>query len=266
LDDTALSDNQGSARRLGHSNGAIASLTALSAGRRLDDHTHDHAYLSLYVLGSYREAGEEGETVIDGPAAAFHPAGSAHADAIGARGLATVIIEFDPAWLTQRLGPWARLDRSRYWVGGKAGRTAAQLARAWLGGATPSRCCTMTEAFLQSASRHEETGCAPAWLDRLSDQDDATDPDMLAEQLGVSRAWLVRAYRHWRGEGLDEARRRRRVETAARLIETSKAGLAEIAADAGFCDQSHMNRAFRHLLARTPAALRASHLGLAGAA
>ncbi len=259
-----MSGNKGEA--LGRSGGAVARLTALGAGRRLGDHTHDHPYLSLYVLGSYREAGEDGEAAIDGPAAAFHPAGSAHADAIGERGLATVIVEFDPAWLAQRLGPWLRLDRSRYWVGGDAGRRAAQLARAWLDEAPAAQCYAMTEAFLQDASRKDDTGDAPAWLDALSEDDDATDPDILADRLGVSRAWLVRAYRHWRGEGLEEARRRRRVETAARLIETSTAGLAEIAAEAGFCDQSHMNRAFRLLLARTPAAVRASQLGLAGAA
>ena len=254
-------------RPLGDCGGANARLTALCAGRRLDDHTHDHPYLSLYVLGSYREAGEGGETAVDGPAAAFHPAGSAHADAIGVRGLATVIVEFDKAWLARRFGAWANLDRSRYWIGRDAGRKAGQLARAWLGDANAVECFALTEAFMRDASRDEDSGVAPAWLDRLSDHDDATEPDVLAERLGVSREWLVRAYRYWRGEGLDEARRRRRVETAARLIETSPSGLAEIAAEAGFCDQSHMNRAFKRLvLGRTPAAVRASQLGLAGAA
>jgi transcriptional regulator GlxA family with amidase domain len=108
-----------------------------------------------------------------------------------------------------------------------------------------------------------DSGAAPQWLEHLSEDGDATDPDVLAERLGISRAWLVRAYRHWRGEGLEEARRRRRVETAARLIETSPSGLAEIAVAAGFCDQSHMNRAFRMLLGRTPAQVRARKLGLA---
>jgi AraC family transcriptional regulator len=266
LDDTALSGIKGSAQALGRFEGGSASLTALGAGQGLDDHTHDHPYLSLFVLGSYREAGEGGETAIDGPAAAFHPAGSAHADAIGQRGLATVIVEFDSAWLARRVGPWARLDRSRYWIGGDAGRKAGALARAWLGGADAAQCQAMTEAFLLDASRDDEANAAPAWLDRLSGADDETDPDVLAERLGVSRAWLVRAYRHWRGEGLDEARRRRRVEDAARLIETSALGLAEIAAETGFCDQSHMNRAFRYVLGRTPAIVRASQLGLAGAA
>jgi transcriptional regulator GlxA family with amidase domain len=61
---------------------------------------------------------------------------------------------------------------------------------------------------------------------------------------------------------LVETLRRRRVEAAAILLESSGLELAEIAAQAGFCDQSHMNRAFKKFLGRTPAAARAARLGL----
>ena len=60
------------------------------------------------------------------------------------------------------------------------------------------------------------------------------------------------AYRAWRGEGLAETARRLRVERAALLLRGSDAPLADIALAAGFCDQSHMNRAFRAVLDRTP--------------
>ena len=79
----------------------------------------------------------------------------------------------------------------------------------------------------------------------------------------MTRPWLTRAYRGWRGEGLCEALRRRRVEAAAILLESSDKPLAEIAAETGFCDQSHMNRAFKKYLGRTPAIARTAHLGLA---
>ena len=52
------------------------------------------------------------------------------------------------------------------------------------------------------------------------------------------------------------------VEAAVILLESTDLHLAEIAADAGFCDQSHMNRAFRRFLGRTPAVARALRLGL----
>jgi AraC-like DNA-binding protein len=39
------------------------------------------------------------------------------------------------------------------------------------------------------------------------------------------------------------------------LRETDKTG-ADVAQEAGFCDQSHMNRTFRRLLGRLPSAVR----------
>lgn len=253
----------GAAEPLARTVAAIASFTVLGAGHRLGEHTHDHPYLSLHVLGSYSEAGDAGAVAIDGPAAAFHPAGSAHADTIGAKGLATVVIEFDAAWLSRALGPRG-LDRSRYWVGGGLGRQASRLARTWLGAASPEARFAATEAFLMSAVRDTPPVATPAWMDDL--QALADDPDEtvatadLARTLGVTPAWLARAYRQSRGEGLAEAQRRARVEAAVRLLEQSVLPLAQIACEAGFCDQSHMNRAFNVVLGRTPATVRARGL------
>jgi AraC family transcriptional regulator len=263
LDETVSSAASGSAEVLGRGPGAQARLTAIGAGRRLDCHIHDAPYLSLHVLGSYQEEGDAGPAAIDGPAAAFHPAGSAHEDAIGTRGLATVLVEFDPDWLRRALGPWLPLDRSRYWIGGEAGRRAGRLARAWLGGAPVDRCFALTRAFLTEAAIAAPAPQGPSWLARLSDAADGDAPAVLADRLGVSRPWLFRAYRRHRGEGLEDMRRRRQVEAAVRLIETGALGLAEIAAETGFCDQSHMNRVFHRVLGRTPAAVRARSLGLA---
>jgi AraC family transcriptional regulator len=46
------------------------------------------------------------------------------------------------------------------------------------------------------------------------------------------------------------------VERAALLLRGGRAALAEVAVAAGFCDQSHMNRAFRAVLGRTPLEVR----------
>ena len=51
---------------------------------------------------------------------------------------------------------------------------------------------------------------------------------------------------------MGETVRRRRVERATVQLRASTAPLADIAAECGFCDQSHMNRAFRAVLGRTP--------------
>jgi AraC family transcriptional regulator len=258
------------AEQLACSDAAIASLTVLGAGRRASAHVHANPYLSLHVLGDYGESDEAGDTVIGGPAAMFYPAGSAHEMTIGPRGLVTVIIEFDSDCLQKTVAPAAGMERSRHWIGGEVGRRANALAQAWLSGASDDRRFAMTEAFLRSAVRAAPFGPTPPWLEDLEAvgqaQDAATQIDALARRCGVSTPWLTRTYRNWRGEGFSAMLRRRRVGAAAILLERSEMSLAEVAAEAGFCDQSHMNRAFKHLVGRTPATVRAARLGLSGPA
>jgi AraC family transcriptional regulator len=245
---------------------AIASLTALAAGRRVGSHIHANPYLALHVLGSYRDHGDDGEVTINGPAALFFPAGSAHEMAVGETGLATVIIEFDSDALHRTVTATTGLGRSRSWVGGEVGRNASRLAHAWLSGASERRRFGLTIAFLDAALTSVPHRYAPQWLNHLEALIDtehrAPNVERWAMQVGVTRPWLARAYRYWRGEGLGETICRRRVEEAAVLLERTELQLAEIAAQAGFCDQSHMNRAFRKFFGRTPAATRAARLGL----
>jgi transcriptional regulator GlxA family with amidase domain len=58
------------------------------------------------------------------------------------------------------------------------------------------------------------------------------------------------------GEGLLDAAARFRVEHAARELRETELPLADIAFNAGFCDQSHMIRTFRRILGRLPSDVR----------
>lgn len=152
-----------------------------------------------------------------------HAAGEAHADASGRHGLEQIDIEFDPAWLK---------------LGELAGATAE---------------------FLRLALQSGEVK-RPAWLDAVEARLDAPAPPSttaLARELGLNPAWLTQAYRAAMGEGIGETLRRKRVELATGLLRGTDAPAAEIAVTAGFCDQSHMIRAFRGLTGRTPSQVRA---------
>jgi AraC family transcriptional regulator len=245
--------------------GAIVTLTALPAGRSVGRHVHDNPYLALHLLGSYRDSGDDGEAAINGPAALFFARGSAHEMVIGAAGLATVIIEFDAALLARAPG-LRDLAHSRRWVGGTVGDRATRLARAWLSPETEPRRFGLTLDFLRGAVATPARRSAPSWLAeldaRIEAERDAPDVARWAREIGVARPWLARAYRAWRGEGLAETLRRKRVERAALVMEETDLPLAEIAIQSGFCDQSHMNRAFNTVIGRTPAEVRAARLGL----
>lgn len=252
---------------LGRASTAIASLTVLPAGRIVPGHVHANPYLALHVLGSYRDCDDRGEAPVNGPAALFFPAGSMHEMTIGNAGLATIIIEFELEALHQAIAGIDELKRPQFWLGGEVGRQARRLAHSWLAGVPSPQRFAHTTSFLNIAFQSAPPPAAPRWLDELEKFVDAEyrspDSERWAEKIGVTRPWLTRAYRGWRGEGLCEALRRRRVEAAAILLESSDKPLAEIAAETGFCDQSHMNRAFKKHLGRTPAIARTAHLGLA---
>ena len=72
--------------------------------------------------------------------------------------------------------------------------------------------------------------------------------------MGVGRhpAWLGAAYAQRRGESLPQTAARLRTERAACRLRETLDPPADVAAEAGFCDQSHMIRSFRAVLGRTP--------------
>src|SRR3569833_1301948 len=55
---------EGVLAELARGSGAVARRTALPGGLTLADHVHDFPYLSLHVLGAYREHGDGAEVRI----------------------------------------------------------------------------------------------------------------------------------------------------------------------------------------------------------
>lgn len=223
--------------------------------QRIAAHEHDWPVLTLYRLGSYREQTDDGRAIaFDGPSVVFQPAGAAHADEIGERGLETLAMTFDPAWLSDEAR--ALLSARTQWRPGGATAIAARaLADVWLDAdVSEARLSAATSAFLaRMFAERDEVRVSPTWIDAISI---GANTEELARSLGLNAAWLARAYRAWRGEGLAETARRIRVERAALLLRGGRDALADVAVASGFCDQSHMNRAFRNVLGRTPLEVR----------
>ena len=219
------------------------------------EHAHDWPLISLYVMGGYRNVTEYGEREFAGPSMVFYRRGTAHRNVVGEMGFEQVEIEFDPAWLgVSALPPDQILAR----VGGTCGPLARSLA---------VRCnLEPTEAELRNWIRRllVIARCEPArppspWTETVTRRLRA-DPTLriaaLAREAGRSAAWIGPAYRRSIGERLQEVAARFRVERAARLLRESEESLCAVAAEAGFCDQSHMNRTFRHILGRSPTEVR----------
>ncbi len=220
------------------------------------EHAHDWPLLSLFVMGAYTNVTGRGAKDIDGPSAVFYRPGTVHKNIVGALGFEQIEIEFDPAWLGS-----TRLPASTVQIGGAFGAAAQFLAKA----CTESLDASSLRSFLRrllDSTRISQARPSPAWVEDINRAlrvNPARSIASLAVELGRSAAWIGPAYRHCTGESLQNAAARFRVERAALLLRESSRRYADIAADAGFCDQSHMNRLFRRLFGRTPTEVRSDH-------
>ena len=78
----------------------------------------------------------------------------------------------------------------------------------------------------------------------------------LAVLCDIHPARLARIFRGEMGIGLGEYQRALRLGEALRLIGQTDTPLSEVALACGFCDQSHLSRAFKAAYGCTPAAFR----------
>lgn len=235
--------------------GARATRVVHGHGQVIDQHKHDWACITVPLLGQAIEAWDGGEACMDGPCVLVHPPGTYHTDHVGDGGLETVSIQFDPRWLSS-FGSGINLKQT---VWRARSIDARQLIRLWSqADTTDADLARSTASFLQETVT-DEPAKAPAWLKhvRRSLRDTPrVATAKLAAQLDLNPAWLARAYRAVVGEGIQETARRRRIEHAVPLLRRTDVPLAEVAVASGFCDQSHMTRDFRILIARTPLQVR----------
>jgi AraC family transcriptional regulator len=116
-------------------------------------------------------------------------------------------------------------------------------------------------ATTREARPERSPGRPPAWLRsaeellraRLADRIGLGE---LAEAVGVHPTYLARAFRAHYGLSVGEYGRRLRLAWAAAELARGEKPLAEIAASAGFADQSHFTRVFRRHVGTTPARYR----------
>ena len=121
--------------------------------------------------------------------------------------------------------------------------------------------------MLALSLRVEDVRCdraVPSWLEALDEILRARfrEPlglDELADELGVHRSHLSRAYRRFHNRTIGDRIRSLRLEFAQdRLLESSDS-LASIAALAGFADQAHFTRSLRAATGLTPRRYRAAY-------
>lgn len=237
------------------SSGVIVRRVVDLGGARVPEHAHDWPVLSIFVLGGYLNQTEFGPRVIDGPSAVLYRAGSVHLNTALSAGFEQIEIEFDPDWLGRISVPSTAVS---HWIGGHAGFMARSLAQYCSGAIDAASMRAAICQFMRKVRSAREPALAP-WVDVVSQrlrEDTSLKAYELARKVGLHPSWLGSAYKQATGEGLAEAAARFRIERASRLLRETDQPYACVALEAGFCDQSHMNRSFRRILGRLPTAVR----------
>ncbi len=199
------------------------------------------------------------------------PAGAEHVDRfIGGR-IRVVLVEIDVA-ASALLGPCERVFSDPRCLKSRgimalAGRIAAELdapdpfTPLVVGGMALEVLGTAARWPADSASRTPSR-----WLEQARDLIDAEfrrSPliSEIAAAVNVHPVQLARSFRGQWGLSPGEYLRKIRLDWAAGELSTTERPLADVAATAGFADQSHFTNAFRRLMGVTPGAYRAATAG-----
>jgi AraC family transcriptional regulator len=190
------------------------------------------------------------------------PAGARHGARFGPTGARVVIVK-----VRDRRSPLAAsLDRLVELHGRGLSWLAARLAAELR--ATDAAAPLAAEGIaleLLAAATRERTPTrdrAPGWL---TDAEELLRARLgahvglseLAQEVGVRPIQLARGFRARHGVSVGDYGRRVRVEWAASEIARGDRSLAEVAAEAGFADQSHFTRLFKRYVGTTPGRYRA---------
>jgi AraC family transcriptional regulator len=116
-------------------------------------------------------------------------------------------------------------------------------------------------ATTREAAIDRRVGRPPSWLGSAEEFlrariGDSVGLSALAAAVGVNPAHLARVFRARYGISVGEYGRRLRLDWATAEIARDDRPIAEIAAEAGFADQSHFTRLFRRHVGTTPARFR----------
>lgn len=240
--------------------------TAYEAGLKLPRHSHELAKFCFVLNGSFVETVGQKAVLRQSLTLAYQPADTTHAEAHEAPGQ-HFLIELEPPWLKRARDYAAVLEQPVDLSGHAPVRLAAQLYAEFQRADNVSALAIegLILELLVETSRRATVAVErrpPRWLSELEEILRArfAEPLALSElaaSVGVHAVHLARVFRKFHGCTVGEYVRQLRIEYASRQLSATEAALAEIAASAGFADQSHFSRTFKQQTGMLPSEFRA---------
>jgi AraC family transcriptional regulator len=239
--------------------GAHVNRAVYRARSSTPPHVHPLGNLFVVLHGGLEQRWERRVTHCGPLDVVVKPPGTEHADRFGTRGLACLNLELEDAAWEEFAGRGARLQRPVVLRHPPLQRLGCALAGA-LRDPDAERLeaeelvCSLLAALSDGGARVD-----PRWLEQARDLvhegfASRIHLDVVARAVGVHPVHLAKRFRERFGCSLGEHVRWLRVQAAVRALAERERSLADVAAEVGFSDQSHMGRAFRRELGSTPGA------------
>jgi AraC family transcriptional regulator len=238
---------------------------AYPAGYSTPAHVHQRPLFCIVLDGSYEEVNGGRSHDCTSSTILFHAAHEEHLERFGRSGGRSLIVEIEPEWYSriQEVAPGG--VRTAACDGGSLRTSGGKLYREFLTGDEASRLIIegllleISGEFLRvrdPAERH-----APKWLDEVRDyvRTNFSQRITLAAigmAANVHPVHVAQTFRRFHHCTIGDYLRKLRIEFACQELAHTEAPLADIAARAGFSDQSHFNRTFKKMVGMAPSQYR----------
>jgi AraC family transcriptional regulator len=235
---------------------------------RVSEHQHEVARFCMAIRGSCREIYGGRSRYFEPLTWDFLPAGNAHTLIVSRAGMCVFSIEIAPRWLEHAKQYCTPVETPMHSKGGALGTLLPRLYREYgrWDASSPLIIEGLVLEMLGEISRSETSGTErhpPQWLRQVVDLlhehfSERLQLSSIAQAVGVHPVHLAREFRRFHLCTVGEYARRLRIEYACRELASSKLSLAQIAFAAGFADQSHFTRTFKHQTGMSPVQYRAT--------
>lgn len=228
------------------------------------EHTHQHSRLVLVLAGEFDESYAEHGRRCSRGSLIYRPAYEKHGEHFITERGGYVSVSVPVGWLRQHGVAASQMVSGRAASSertvkiGEALVCALTRADPWslsFGALTLELVAQLEQQGVSSSSRY------PIWIDAVREVIGANPASpqplsKLAALAGVHPTHLARAFKSHVGVTIGMYVRIQRAEMARTLIRQSAGSIAEVAALAGFYDQSHFDRTFRRFFGVAPAEYR----------
>jgi AraC family transcriptional regulator len=236
---------------------------------RLPWHAHEHACLLVVLEGSFTEAFRTKAIPCDEATALFKPAGESHSNDHGGTAARFLVVNFLPGKVAHLREEARSLDHVANLRSGDVMQLGTRIFDELVRDDTLSPLVMegLILELLATTFRHcgyHMVARPPRWLERTRERlhDEFASKLSIADiaaDAAVHPDHLSRSFRQYYGLLIGEYVRRLRVEWASQRLAGTDIPLAQIAAAAGFSDQSEFTRRFREHTGTTPARYRKEH-------